>query len=69
MEILNFHILIPQRCEKAHFEKLQDGMMQGRYILSIRITTKKKNDIKSKDRINTPFHPHMHKMSPRRPKH
>ena len=26
IEIPNFHIFIRQRCEKAHFEKLQDGM-------------------------------------------
>ena len=35
MEIPNFHIFIPQRCEKAHFEKLQDGM---HYILLIKYT-------------------------------
>ena len=38
MKILNFHIFILQRSEKANFEKLQDGMMQGWYILLIKIT-------------------------------
>ena len=35
MKIPNFHIFIPERCEKAHFEKLQDGM---HYILLIEYT-------------------------------
>ena len=35
IEIPNFHIFIPQRHEKAHFEKLQDEM---HYILLIKYT-------------------------------
>ena len=43
MEIPNFHIFIPQRCEKAHFEKLQDVMhyiLLIKYTLLIKIITK-----------------------------
>ena len=39
METTNFHISTRQRSEKAHFEKLYDGM-QGRYILLIQTITK-----------------------------
>ena len=42
MEIPNFHIFIPQRCEKAHFEKVQDVMhyiLLIKYTLLIKITT------------------------------
>ena len=43
MEIQNFHIFITQRCEKAHFEKLQDVMhyiLLIKYTLFIKIITK-----------------------------
>ena len=42
MEIPNSHIFIPQRCEKAHFETLQDRMYYIpliKYTLLIKIIT------------------------------
>ena len=51
MEISNFHIFIPQRGEKAHFEKLQDGMQ---YILLYKIYTNNKNNNENNNKNHRP---------------
>ena len=50
MEIPNFHTFIPQRCEKAHFEKLLDVM---HYIL-LKIYTVNKNNNENNNKNHRP---------------